>query len=1044
MLEQLTDPKPFKILNASAGSGKTYNLVKEYIKLLILDEHQSTRFAQIIAMTFTNMASLEMKNRIIEGLDELSYPEAHGNSSANYANQIAEELGIESKEVHKRARKVLQELLHRYEDFHVLTIDKFNLRLIRSFSRDLNLPADFEVVLNEKLVVEQVVDLLLSNMGSDELVEFTKSAFNFAKRNLDDGESWDFRRKLIEFGETLNKEKDQPFVQKLLAADFSQERYAELNTELAIIDREFCILAKEIYQIYLSSGLVSSNFPNGSNTTNVIEKLGQVDKFESKQFTDTFLKNCTQPAPKGKIFPEDLQQKLIALSDFKKTHAQSYLSKYLFRKDFYNMSMLRYVADAIDTLKKDERIIRISEFNKLISSLVQQEEAPFIYERLGNRFSHFLLDEFQDTSRLQWLNMVPLVHESLSKGHKNLIVGDPKQSIYRFKNGVAEQFVALPRIYNPEKDVKIEGLADYFEEAGELKSLDDNWRSAKEIVQFNNQLFTDLKEHLPTTSLPFYKSVSQHPQSSNSGFVNIHSALLEKDDNTSVLPAILDIIKDAQSDGFKLSSICILAEKNKDANHWAITLKKEGYKIISAESLLLSNDIRVNLILSYLKRRLRPSQESEAKVFAETYFNCEFVEPFEKYRGFLRITTDEEGRTRTNFDNTAFLTQHFGSVNQFFFKHEGLYDLIQQFFGLMKWNELTDPYLHHFADFAYEFEQAKGPDLKGLIDLYEEKKNSLAIQTPASDDAIVIMTIHKSKGLEFPIVIVPSLDFDTKINNNSKFMLEAEKLILRTNLSKNSELESIRSQHEDEENQIFTDKMNLCYVALTRAKNRLYGFNYFKKEGFGSILHGALAKQNHSLLEDGSMLLTVGSRSQHLSQKETHSSFFEPKQINETLWFPDIALKERKMGEVEYSLSEEQNFGNQFHLLMAEATDQDSLSSTLDGLIKNGLIEVNNRTTILNKANAIFDSPDFREIYNGTLEVLNEQSILISEDETKRPDKVLIKENETIVLDFKTGLPKKSDHSQIQSYCTIFKAMGATNVKGYLFYTLKNELIQVS
>ena len=252
MLEQLTDPKPFKILNASAGSGKTYNLVKEYIKLLILDEHQSTRFAQIIAMTFTNMASLEMKNRIIEGLDELSYPEAHGNSSANYANQIGEEIGIDSKDVHKRARKVLQELLHRYEDFHVLTIDKFNLRLIRSFSRDLNLPADFEVVLNEKLVVEQVVDLLLSNMGSDELVEFTKSAFNFAKRNLDDGESWDFRRKLIEFGETLNKEKDQPFVQKLLAADFSQERYAELNTELAIIDREFCILAKEIYQIYLS------------------------------------------------------------------------------------------------------------------------------------------------------------------------------------------------------------------------------------------------------------------------------------------------------------------------------------------------------------------------------------------------------------------------------------------------------------------------------------------------------------------------------------------------------------------------------------------------------------------------------------------------------------------------------------------------------------------------------------------------------------------------------------------------------------------------
>ena len=223
----------------------------------------------------------------------------------------------------------------------------------------------------------------------------------------------------------------------------------------------------------------------------------------------------------------------------------------------------------------------------------------------------------------------------------------------------------------------------------------------------------------------------------------------------------------------------------------------------------------------------------------------------------------------------------------------------------------------------------------------------------------------------------------------------------------------------------------------------MYGFNYFKKDGFGSVLHSALAKQNHSLLDDGSLLLTVGSRSQHLSPKETHSSFFEPKQITETLWFPDIALKERKMGDVEYSLSEEQNFGNQFHLLMAETTNQDSLSSTLDGLIKNGLIEINNRTALLEKAIAIFDSPAFRKIYEGTIEVLNEQSILISEDETKRPDKVLIKENETIILDFKTGLPKKSDHSQIQSYCAIFKEMGATNVKGYLFYTFKNELIEV-
>jgi len=639
---------------------------------------------------------------------------------------------------------------------------------------------------------------------------------------------------------------------------------------------------------------------------------------------------------------------------------------------------------------------------------------------------------------------VPLVHESLSKGNKNLIVGDPKQSIYRFKNGVAEQFVALPRIYNPEKESTIEVISNYFETAGDLKSLDDNWRSAPEIVNFNNQLFTDLKEALPSSSIPFYKSVFQHPKSSANGFVSINSGLKEKEDTSNVKPHILTIIEDAKKDGFKLSDICLLAEKNKEANHWAVELKKEGFKIISAESLLLSNDLRVNLIVSYLKRRLRPAQESEAKMFAEMYFNCQFKEPFELYRSYLNIITSEDRHTRTSFDNKKFLNEHFGSVNQFFFKYEGLYDLIQQFIGLMQWNELTDPYLHHFADFTYEFEQAKGPDLKGLIDLYEEKKNNLAIQTPASDDAIVIMTIHKSKGLEFPIIIVPSLDFDTKINKTSKFMLESEELILRTSLSKSNELDSIRSQHEEEENQIFTDKMNLCYVALTRAKNRLYGFNHFKKEGFGSILHNALTKQSHSILADGSLQLEIGIKCEYTSPTSVNSLFFEPKQISETLWFPDIALKERKLSDVEFTLSEEQNFGNQFHLLMAETRDQDSLRSTLDSLIKNGQVEVNNRITLMNKANAIFDSADFRAIYAGTIEVLNEQSILISEDETKRPDKVLIKENETIILDFKTGLPKKSDQTQLKSYCAIFAEMGVANVKGYLFYTLKNELIQVS
>ena len=264
------------------------------------------------------------------------------------------------------------------------------------------------------------------------------------------------------------------------------------------------------------------------------------------------------------------------------------------------------MAKALVTIKKDEQLIRISEFNKLISDLVRNELAPFIYERLGIRFQNFLLDEFQDTSRLQWLNMVPLIRESLSNENKNLIVGDPKQSIYRFKNGVAEQFVALPGVYNPEKHTTIQDHSDYFESMGHVVSLEENYRSSSTIVEFNNTLFPKIKEMLSDEAKDFYNSIVQNPISKLEGFVDILSVPEEKD-NTDLVPEIVERIEQCVADGFKLGDICILADLNFKANQWAIELTKRKYKIVSAESLLVQNEIKVKLIVSYLKRRLNPS-----------------------------------------------------------------------------------------------------------------------------------------------------------------------------------------------------------------------------------------------------------------------------------------------------------------------------------------------------------------------------------------------------------------------------------------------------
>jgi ATP-dependent exoDNAse (exonuclease V) beta subunit len=265
--------RPLKIFNASAGSGKTYNLVKEYILLLLSDEKDSNRFARIIAMTFTNKAAIEMKTRIIQALDLLSYPQLFGKKSDDYAIVLGSELGINPHEVHVRSKVVLQNILHRYEDFHVMTIDKFNLKLIRSFSRDLDLPNDFEVILNEKEVIEQVVDLLLDQLGKQGVVEVTKKVFEYAKNNLDEGEQWNFRSQLIDFGGILSKEKNQALIEKLLEVDFSVERYTELNHQLRIQREAFITRCQSVFSLFTNLGIEEAQLPGKSTTTKGIAKV---------------------------------------------------------------------------------------------------------------------------------------------------------------------------------------------------------------------------------------------------------------------------------------------------------------------------------------------------------------------------------------------------------------------------------------------------------------------------------------------------------------------------------------------------------------------------------------------------------------------------------------------------------------------------------------------------------------------------------------------------------------------------------------------------
>ena len=1049
---QSTANKPLKILNASAGSGKTFNLVKEYIQLLLFDAKNTHRFANIIAMTFTNKAALEMKSRIIQALDQLSFPDKYKKKSDDYALLIGDSLGIDPEEVHVRAQIVLKNILHRYEDFHVMTIDKFNLKLIRSFSRDLNLPNDFEIILNESEVIERVVDTMMSQLGQAELEKLTQLVFSYAKENIEEGEKWDFRKNLIQFASILQKENYFTIVEQLMESDFSNEMLHQLKFEKKRMEDHFVGKCQAVFQLFQTENINEKDLPGASRTSNPIVKLNTYKSIPTKElFTAAFLTTCENEVPAKKVFPSNLKQALLSLHYEWEKVLTTYTSISLYIKNFYNMALLQFMAKQLDTVRKDEQLIRISEFNKLISELVKNEEAPFIYERLGTRFHHFLLDEFQDTSHLQWLNMVPLIHESISQENINLIVGDPKQSIYRFKNGVAEQFVELPSIYNPDNDLKVAERSAYFKAMGETIALEDNWRSSAVIVNFNNQFFEALRNELDEEFKPFYNSVYQHPKSDKEGYIEIISK--EIDDVSNEIPQLIQWIESCEKDGFKRGDICILGNKNKECSTWAVALSENGYEVVSADSLLVDSSPAVQLTIAYLRRRLNPLSENEKRRFGEKYFRLFPDNAYQNYKSYLtEYENPTTGKKYRTFNDDQFLADHFGSKIDFFTKYENIYDLIQKFYALIKFDELTNPYLHHLADMAHEYDLLKGPDLKGFVEYYIGQGKKSAVQLPESENAIRIMSIHKSKGLEFPVVILPKMDFDLTIQNKSKFLISTKDRILYTPSGKDSPVEEIKSFTEQELGQIKTDSINKCYVAMTRPIERLYiNHEYKKASKFTELFNGVLNQIDGEKSEiDNGFKLVLGEQSTIIRTIETNEApHFIPKNVNDRLWFPDISLQDQKDLEDINQLSDAQRFGNQLHLLLSIINHPSETDDVIQQLVKSGEIEINFLDRLKSEIVEILNDIDYQSLFTDHCQILSEQPIIIDAFKTIRPDKIIFKEikgdihKKAIILDYKTGMPNSKYTKQVTEYALALKDIGYGEVEGYLFYTATKKLERV-
>ncbi|MCB0762944.1 MAG: UvrD-helicase domain-containing protein, partial [Flavobacteriales bacterium] len=542
----MAEERNFVVYRASAGSGKTWVLVKEYLKLC-LQYDSPAYYRSILAVTFTNKAASEMRERImlrLQGFAGLNPKEF----DAHMEKELCAELHLDKVELGRRSRNTLSHMLHHYSDLKISTIDSFVHQLVRAFARDIDVAPDFDIELDSDLVVQIAVDNVLDRVGRDP--ETTDMLLRYAKTMLEDEKNWNFRNDLADFASGLTVEGTSSKVAQL--KKFEGHQFVEIHKQLsglsAAFEKELTTVTQQALDLLASAQLDADAF-SGKTLYNYIVELNQLNaKAMGKDLAtfDKVLFGGEEFFPKSKAkryadafapIDQELRGYCLKIHHLLKEEPYShYLRVKKVRAQVYPLAVLHLVNDAINDWKDQNNTLLIGDFNRLINQVILNNPAPFIYERIGQRFRHFLIDEFQDTSIVQWQNFIPLLENSLATHHFNLIVGDGKQSIYRWRGGEVDQFNLLPDIYKKPPHIFDNAEAAFHREI-DVRPREQNFRSAPEVVDFNNRLF-DVIAPMLGDHASVYAGHRQEPVKSFKGWVTY-----EKPEKKKVFDAIEDAIR---------------------------------------------------------------------------------------------------------------------------------------------------------------------------------------------------------------------------------------------------------------------------------------------------------------------------------------------------------------------------------------------------------------------------------------------------------------------------------------------------------------------
>ncbi len=1114
--------KKFNIYRSSAGSGKTFTLTKEYLKLVFcapaFPNFKDDYFKHILAVTFTKEAAGEMKKRIIDELLVIS--KLDENAENILLNGILKELQEEYPDknftktilIH-RAGKVFANLLHNYSDFAVSTIDSFNNRIVQSFTRDMGLPFNYMVELEQEEILEQATQLLLEEAGEKGNQHLTKVLVDFALKQVDEEKSWDIEKLLQDFGANIFQEAKKPLIaqlEKLTKKDFmdSRQQFYEFKTA---VEQQIRDLADKGMSAILHSGYEEKDFYYGkTGIYGFFKKYAeQIDGKFFTEFANSYVQKTINDdkwdGSKNKILvSENLKLNLKGIFNQLEKLKDKYISDYLIVTSLlpyiYLLATINELDKKLRKLMSEKNKVHISDFNQKINQIVEKEPVPYIYERIGERFKHILIDEFQDTSQMQWHNLIPLISNSLGFNFQNMLVGDAKQAIYRWRSGNADLIVHLPNVPTAAPDSPVAENAEVFHPHFNPKNLSTNYRSKGQIIEFNNGLFeflaSNYSKEFPALQ-SYYEGVAQEIKDGNEegGHVEISFLSMENDYDEATFDQCLKIVRDlVDNKRYSYRDIAILTRTNPKASKLAEQFLAHKIQIISSESLLLTYSPKVNFIVSFLRvmtQPLNPSAKADLLYFLYDHFNVELVAnlPFDDntHLAIGTVCNSFKFRDFANFIKDNFTKAINFKTLQYLSIYEIAEELIRTF--QLNYDSKQQIYLQKMLDVMLDYGLRNSNNLSDFLDYWEMHKSKISITTPETGEAIRIMTIHKSKGLQFPVVILPYADWETTPKKGEKLWLSWENTIapkLKTillSINENLENTIFAENYQKEMQATFIDAVNLLYVALTRPEERIYITTKQlpkKKSTTGKIrnvhelLDEYLQTHHEGMIEDEAGQHYVVkkdehgkySTKQHKTADSYELSYFLSTECRDKIRMrrDDKKVKIHQQHEVksEYDIDIQGLYDARKHgLLVHHAFERvkygTDIARAVQRLENQGYIAENEKEMIEQKMNEIINLPiicDFFEKKQGR-QIFNEKELVVKSpagtqattgktNKVLRPDRVVIDEMQITIIDYKTGIEKLPEHTrQLNEYAKAFWAMDdfkEAKIQKFIVYT---EILKV-